>query len=81
MHVLDSAAQTANMQVKYTHVRINLQQTHVAMLFQQLANGLLITCYKVVELNRPVTSCSNNLLSSCGSTICQQFLPCNLVAT
>jgi hypothetical protein len=38
-------------------------------------------CYKVVELNRLVTSCSNNLLSSCNSTICQQVVSDNLVAT
>jgi hypothetical protein len=31
--------------------------------------ALLATCYKVVEFNRLVTSCSNNLLSSCNSTI------------
>jgi hypothetical protein len=69
----------------------------VAMLFQQLVNrmcshclfpacwqvvhGLLTTCYKVAELNRLVTSCSNNLLSSCNSTICQQVVSDNLVAT
>ena len=47
----------------------------------QVVNGLLTTCYKVVELNRPVTSCSNNLLSSCNSTICQQVGNDNLVAT
>jgi hypothetical protein len=33
------------------------------------ANGLLTTCYKVVELNRLVTICYNNLLSSCGNLI------------
>jgi hypothetical protein len=43
--------------------------------------ALLTTCYKVVELNRLVTSCSNNLLSSCNSTICQQVVSDNLVAT
>jgi hypothetical protein len=69
----------------------------VAMLFQQLVNrmcshclfpscwqlvnGLLTTCYKVVELNRLITSCSNNLVSSCNSTICQQVVNDNLVAT
>jgi hypothetical protein len=69
----------------------------VAMLFQQLVNrmcshclfpacwqvvnSLLTTCYKVVDLNRLVTSCSNNLLSSCNSTICQQVVSDNLVAT
>ena len=42
--------------------------------------GLLTTCYKVVELNRRVTSCFNNLLSSCNSTICQQVVSDNLVA-
>ena len=44
-------------------------------------NGLLTTCYKVVELNRLVTGCSNNLLSSCNSTICQQVVSDNFVAT
>jgi hypothetical protein len=48
----------------------------------QVVNGLFTTnCYKVVELNRLVTSCSNNLLSSCNSTICQQVGSDNLVAT
>jgi hypothetical protein len=47
----------------------------------QVLNGLLATSYKVVELNRLVTSCSNNLLSSCNSTICQQVVSDNLVAT
>jgi hypothetical protein len=37
----------------------------------QVVNGLLTTCYRIVELNRLVTSCSNNLLSSCISTTCQ----------
>jgi hypothetical protein len=37
-------------------------------------DGLLTTCYKVVELNKLVTSCSNNFLSSCNSTICQPKL-------
>ena len=36
-------------------------------------NGLLTTCYKVVDLNRLVTSC-NNLLSSCNSTTSQEQL-------
>jgi hypothetical protein len=47
---------------------------------QRLAS-LLTTCYKVVELNRLVTSCSNNLLSSCNSTICLQVASDNLVGT
>jgi hypothetical protein len=47
----------------------------------QVVNGLLTTCYKVIELNRLVTSCSNNLLSSCNSTTCQQVVSDNLVAT
>jgi hypothetical protein len=46
-----------------------------------LVPSLFATCYKVVELNRLVTSCSNNLLSSCNSTICQQVVSDNLVAT
>jgi hypothetical protein len=35
-------------------------------------NGLLTTCYKVVELNRLVPTCSNNLLSPCGNLIQQK---------
>jgi hypothetical protein len=31
----------------------------------QVANVLLVTCYKVAGPNRFVTSCFNNLLSSC----------------
>jgi hypothetical protein len=49
--------------------------------YWKVVNGLLTTCYKVVEFNRVVTSCSNNLLSSCTSTICQQVVSDNLVAT
>jgi hypothetical protein len=49
--------------------------------FALLVPSLLTTCYKVVELNSLVTSCSNNLLSSCNSTICQQVVSDNLVAT
>jgi hypothetical protein len=37
--------------------------------------------HKVVQLNRFVTSCSNNLLSSCNSTISQQVVSKNLVAS
>jgi hypothetical protein len=40
----------------------------------QVVNGSLTTCYTVVELIRLVTGCSNNLLSSCDSTICQQVV-------
>ena len=46
----------------------------------QVGIDLLTTCYKVVELNRLVTSCSNDLLSSCNSTIFQQVVSNNLVA-
>jgi hypothetical protein len=61
----------------------------VAMLFKQLVNRmcshfallvpslLLYKDYKVVELNRLVTSCSINLLSSCNSTICEQVVSDN----
>jgi hypothetical protein len=49
--------------------------------FALLVPSLLTTCYKIVELNRLVTSCSNNLLSFCNSTICQQVVSDNLVAT
>jgi hypothetical protein len=48
--------------------------------FALLVPSLLTTCYKVVELHRLVTSCSNNLLSH-NSTICQQVVSDNLVAT
>jgi hypothetical protein len=44
----------------------------------QFVDNLL---YKVVALNRLVTSCSKNVLSSCNSTICQQVASANLVAT
>jgi hypothetical protein len=41
--------------------------------FALLVPSLLTSCYKVVELNRLDTSCSNNLLSCCNS-ICQQVV-------
>ena len=74
---------------KNAQVVTNLQQTcsdAVPKTCQQdvfalLVPSLLTTCYKVVELNRLVTCCSNNLLSSCNSTICQQVVSDNLVAT
>ena len=48
----------------------------------KLSKALLTTCCKVVELNRLVTNCFKNLLSSCNSTvICQQVVSDNLVAT
>jgi hypothetical protein len=73
----------------FSHSDTNLQQTcsnAVPTTCQQdvfalLVPSLLTTCYKVVELSRLVTSCSNNLLSSCNSTICQQVVSDNLVAT
>jgi hypothetical protein len=85
----------AGIQVRelYTHknaqVVTNLQQTCSNAvpttchqdLFALLVPSLLTTCYKVVELNRLATSCSNNLLSSCNSTTCQQVVRDNLVAT
>ena len=46
-----------------------------------LVPSLLTSCYKVVELNRLFTCCSNNLLLSCNSTICEQVVCDNLVAT
>ena len=42
-----------------------------SLLTQRLVDNLL---YKVVELNRLVTSCSNNSLSFCNSKICQQVV-------
>jgi hypothetical protein len=89
----------------YTHTQVvtNLQQTcsnavpttcHQDMFAacSQLVDKLSTACwqrYKVVELHRRVTSCSNNccnnccnnLLSSCISTICQQAVSDNLVET
>jgi hypothetical protein len=74
---------------KNAQVVTNLQQTcsnAVPTTCQQdvfalLVPSLLTTCYKVVELDRLVTSCSNNMLSSCNSTICRQVVSDNLVAT
>jgi hypothetical protein len=74
---------------KNAQVVTNLQQTCsnvVPITCQQdvlalLVPNLLTTCYKDVELNRLVTSCSINLLSLCNSTICQQVVSDNLVAT
>jgi hypothetical protein len=72
---------------KNAQVVTNLQQTcsnAVPTTCQQDVFALLVpssltSYYKVVELNRLVTSCSN--LSSCNSTICQQVVRDNLVAT
>jgi hypothetical protein len=83
------AVWTTNVKRKNAQVVTNLQQTcsnTVRTTCQQdvfalLVPSLLTTCYKVVELNRLVTNCSNNLLSSCNSTICQQVVSDNLVAT
>jgi hypothetical protein len=74
---------------KSAQVVTNLQQTcsdAVATTCQQdvfalLVPSLLTTCYEVIELNRLVTSCSNNLLSSFNSTLCQKIVSDNLVAT
>jgi hypothetical protein len=49
--------------------------------FALLVSSLLTTCYKVVELNIFFASCSNNLLSPCNSTTCQQVTSDNPVAT
>jgi hypothetical protein len=38
----------------------------LVLAYWQVVNGLLKTCYKVVELNRLITSCSKNLLPSRG---------------
>jgi hypothetical protein len=77
---------TPNMQMCMYFVKqvvTNLQQTcsnAVPTTCQQdvfalLVPSLLTTCYKVVELNRLVTSRCNNLLSSCNpddlSTSCE----------
>jgi hypothetical protein len=74
---------------KNTQVVTNLQQTCSNAVpttceqdvFALLVPNLLATCYKVVELNRLVISCSNNSLSSCNSTISQHVVSDNLVAT
>jgi hypothetical protein len=57
--------------------------TALLQLVDKLATRLLSSTdlLQVVELNRLVTSCWNNLLSSCNSTICQQLASDNLVAT
>jgi hypothetical protein len=46
--------------------------------FALLVPSSLTTCYKAVEHNRLVTSCSNTFLSSWNSTICQQVASGNL---
>jgi hypothetical protein len=74
---------------KNAQVVTNLQQTCSNTvpttcqqdMFALLVPSLLTTCYNVVELNSLVTSCSKNLSSSCNSTICQQVVSDNLVAT
>jgi hypothetical protein len=74
---------------KNSQVVTNLQQTcsnAVPTTCQQdvfalLVLSLLTTCYKVVQRNRLVINCSNNLLSSRNSTSCQQVVSDNLVAT
>jgi hypothetical protein len=40
----------------------------------QVVYGLLTTCYKVVQLNRLVTSCSNNLSTSCEWQSCSNLI-------
>ena len=47
----------------------------------QVATSLQQTCYKLNELNSLVTSCSNNLLSGCKSTTCQQVVSHKLGTT
>ena len=47
----------------------------------QVATSLQQTCYKLDELNSLVTSCSNNLLSGCKSTTCQQVVSHKLGTT
>jgi hypothetical protein len=63
--------------MQYIRIELYCQQD----VFALLVPSMLTTCYKVVELNRLVTSCSNNLLSSCNPTTCQQVASDNLVAT
>ena len=46
-----------------------------------VATSLQQTCYKLDELNNLVTSCSNNLLSCCKSTTCQQVVSHKLGTT
>ena len=52
----------------------------VAMLFQKLVNRCQQDVFALLVPSL-LTSCSNNLLSSCNSTICQQLVSDNLVAT
>ena len=54
-------------------VSIKISLFKIVIFFMGLDCGLLTTCYKVVDLNRLVTSC-NNLLSSCNSTTSQEQL-------
>ena len=69
---------------KNAHVVTNLQQTCSNAVPTTCNNACsqlvdkLTTCYKVVELSRLVTSCPNELLSSCN---CQQVVSNHLVAT
>ena len=77
-HARTNAQVVTNLQQTCSNVVPTTCQQDV---FTLLVPSLLTTCYKVVELNRLVTSCSNNLLSSCNSTICQQVVSDNLVAT
>ena len=52
----------------------NLQQTSCEQdVFALLVPSLLTSCYKVVELNRLVTNCSNNLPQVCGPTGCNRL--------
>jgi hypothetical protein len=80
---------------KSTHAQnvTNLQQTcsnAVSTTCEQDVFALLVpslltsfsTCYKAVETELNVlTGCSNNLLSSCNSTVCQQVVSDYHVAT
>jgi hypothetical protein len=70
----------SNLKINYTR-RNAVPTTCQQDVFALLVPSLLTTCYKVVELNRLVTCCSNNLLSSCNSTICEKVVNDNLVAT
>jgi hypothetical protein len=67
--------------LKNAQVVTSLQQTCSNVVPTTCEQDVFTSGYKVVELNRLVTSCSNNLLSSCNSTICQQVVSDNLVAT
>ena len=57
-----------NIHARYTVKTHYLQQILLSGCVQLVVPSLLITCHKVVEVNRLVASYSNNFLSPCNST-------------